>query len=372
MSSTLGGKLGLTNSSTWDNVVTAITNATVSTVLSFSLASTAYNSITFSWKNPASGGFAGVVIVGKTGSYPSSPTDGTTYYIGLGNNSSASGTSSTTLTSFSGSTTYYFRCWSYVLINNVKWYSDTYKQATITTAAQKGQKIFTASGTFTVPTGVNSIDIFCVGGGGGGVSDTVVGSGGGGGYTATKLKQDVTPGTSYTVTIGAGGYAETSQYGGSTSFDSILTAFGGYTAGHDEDGYTSSARGGCGGSGGNSGSRTSGYAASGGSDGSDEIRKSGNTIYGKGQGTTTKAFAESSNTLYAGGGGAYYYSDYAVGTPGGDGGGGGGYGYDVYVSYAHAGTANTGGGGGGGSTKSSDKGPSGSGGSGICIVRWGY
>lgn len=372
MSSTLGEKLGLTSSSTWDNVITSITNATVSTVLSFSLASTAYNSITFTWKNPASGGFAGVVIVGKTGSYPSSPTDGTTYYTGLGNNSSANGTSSITLTSFSGGTTYYFRCWSYVLINNVKWYSD-YKQTTITTAVQKGQQIFTASGTFTVPANVTSIDIFCVGGGGGGASDTTVGSGGGGGYTTTKLKQTVTPGASYTVTIGAGGNTEISKSGGYTSFGTIITAYGGYTGAHDKDGYVAPGRGGCGGSGGNSGSSSSGYPASGGSNGSDEIRKSGNTIYGKGQGTTTKAFAESSNTLYAGGGGAYYYTgNYAVGTPGGDGGGGGGFGYDIYVAHAYAGTANTGGGGGGGSTKSSDKGPSGAGGSGICIVRWGY
>lgn len=372
MSSTLGEKLGLTSSSTWDNVVTSITNATVSTVLSFSLASTAYNSITFTWKNPASGGFAGVVIVGKTGSYPSSPIDGTTYYTGLGNNSSANGTSSTTLTSFSGGTTYYFRCWSYVLINNVKWYSD-YKQATITTAVQKGQQIFTASGTFTVPTGVTSIDIFCVGGGtsGWGSGDTDVKriAGGNSGFTSTKLKQAVTPGTSYTVTIGAGGSPSNIEIdgnnifavGGATSFGSILVASSGTKS------TTLSLANGTGGSGG-------GFCGNGGSDGSN-----GKGDHpGIGQGTTTRAFAESSNTLYAGGGGGagwYSNSDNAA-YNGGSGGGGNGQAGAMSgsIGTVTSGSANTGSGGGGYLRKSkynSDI-PPGAGGSGICIVRWGY
>lgn len=400
MSSTLGGKLGLTSSSTWDNVVTSITNATVSTVLSFSLASTAYNSITFTWKNPASGGFAGVIIVGKTGSYPSNPTDGTTYYTGLGNNSSASGTSSTTLTSFSGSTTYYFRCWSYVLINNVKWYSDSYKQATITTAAQKGQKIFTTSQSWTVPSGVKSIDIFCVGaGGGGGVSSAnsnkYGGGGGGGGYTSTLFNRTVTPGSSYNIIIGAG----STHNGGLTSFSDnsgniLLSANGGnYGPSNNTSNY-----GGDGGSGGGNGynGETRGSNKSpnnGGSDGSNGVGNVSGT--GVGQGTTTRAFKESSNTLYAGGGGGggcdYYLSGSEsmvryYGASGGAGGGGAGAttstlntndNIDSSKTVAKTGSANTGGGGGGGlyiynrGTRT-DVERGANGGSGICIVRWGY
>lgn len=470
MSSTLGGKLGLTSSSTWDNVVTAITSATVSTILSFSAASTSSTSITFTWKNPASGGFAGIVIVGKTGSYPTSPTDGTVYYTGSGNNTTASGTASTSISKFTGGTTYYFRAWSYVLINNVKWYSDSYKGVTCTTAVEKGQKIFTTSGTFTVPTGVTSIDIFCVGGGGAGggyieayfVSGYAdregISAGGGGGYTATKLKQVVTPGDSYTVTIGAGAAENNTKdartYGGATSFGNILTANAGCSVlNTNKQGYVyiynkagATCYGGNGGSGGAGGgidttnSKLYSSADSGGYDGrngnaykdncsslsdyptndtvlgttASEYRVGPNAVVSArleagvagtanacmGQHSTTRAFGESSNTMYSGGGccgtvnsnfgnnfgscitsgggyaGVTLVKDYSKESDDGD------TWYEYQVYKGNAGTANTGGGGGGGSMlglQSSKNlynptysGCGGAGGSGICIVRWGY
>jgi len=65
---------------------------------------------------------------------------------------------------------------------------------------------FTASGTWTAPAGVTSAQVILVGagGGGGGGSRDVAGGGGAGGQVITK-NITVTPGTTYNVTIGAGG-----------------------------------------------------------------------------------------------------------------------------------------------------------------------
>lgn len=73
---------------------------TISSILSFSAAVYSSTAITFSWKNPAKGPFSGVIVIGKTGSYPASITDGTQYYKGAGNNTSANGTSSATVSKF--------------------------------------------------------------------------------------------------------------------------------------------------------------------------------------------------------------------------------------------------------------------------------
>ncbi len=65
---------------------------------------------------------------------------------------------------------------------------------------------FTASGTFTVPTGVTSVQMEAVGGGGSGHATNASGDldgGGGGAYTRVLLS--VTPGSTYTITIGTGG-----------------------------------------------------------------------------------------------------------------------------------------------------------------------
>lgn len=71
-----------------------------------------------------------------------------------------------------------------------------------------GQQNFTSSGTFTVPTGVTSVDIVAVGAGGGGGSsdkDDETGGGGGGGALAYVNTVSTTPGESLTVTVGTGG-----------------------------------------------------------------------------------------------------------------------------------------------------------------------
>lgn len=81
---------------------------------------------------------------------------------------------------------------------------------------EAGEVVFTESTVWTVPDGVSTVDIFCVGGGGGagGSYDAYTaastytqraGGGGGGGYTATQKSVSVTPGSALTVAVGAGG-----------------------------------------------------------------------------------------------------------------------------------------------------------------------
>lgn len=191
----------------------------------------------------------------------------------------------------------------------------------------------------------SGVDIFLVGGGGGG---SAVGSnptstsnygigpgspGGGSGYTKTYSSISVASSTAYSATIGAGGAIHTD--GGQTSISigsTTYSANGGKCS-------TYNAHGGPGGSGGGAGG---GYpAANGGTDGGNggAGTYSGVTLGngGTGQGTTTRAFGETSGVLYATGGGAGgIYSNstglsQSQGTGGGnnpntgDGGKGGGY-----------------------------------------------
>ena len=196
----------------------------------------------------------------------------------------------------------------------------------------------------------SGIDIFCVGGGGGGGA-----SGGCGGRTTTVRAQTVTVGTSYQVTVGAGG-AE-SKSGGNSSFGSLASAAGG---------------GGPGGKGGSGGGGSGLYITSsnkrdggnGGSNGSNGVNGYGTDGFrnGTGQGTTTREFGESYGTLYAGGGGGAGDYDCALGSGGAGGGGAGGSLWDKGPKVGGAGATNFGGGGGGGST-------GGAGGSGIVIIR---
>ncbi|MBM3669667.1 MAG: hypothetical protein FJW97_06600, partial [Actinobacteria bacterium] len=105
---------------------------------------------------------------------------------------------------------------------------------------------------WSVPAGVNSVDVLAVGGGGGGGSR--IGGGGGGGGVTSSSNLGVTSGGSVSVTVGAGGAGGTSTSGGSTSsggtggsssFGSI-TALGGGGGGSDGTTYvaTSGATGG--------------------------------------------------------------------------------------------------------------------------------
>ena len=103
--------------------------------------------------------------------------------------------------------------------------------------------------TWTAPAGVTSVNYLVVGGGGGGgdgVPTRTTGAGGGAGGMLTGTLS-VTPLTSYTVTVGAGGNPGTSPTnGGNSVFSSITSLGGGYGAYGGQNG----AQGGTGGSGG--------------------------------------------------------------------------------------------------------------------------
>lgn len=191
---------------------------------------------------------------------------------------------------------------------------------------EAGEVVFTESTTWTVPEGVSTVDIFCVGGGGGAggsfdrysqssSSSTYFqryGGGGGGGYTTTQKSVEVAAGEELTIVVGAGGASGVSYwydstmsptYGGNSTNDVSDGSDGGSSSVVDENGtvlctadggkggaktpttsttfsnvtYRRGGAGGAGGSGGAggmfrglmSGREMEGLATSGGTDGSD-------------------------------------------------------------------------------------------------------
>lgn len=89
-------------------------------------------------------------------------------------------------------------------------------------------EVFNSSGTWLCPAGIKTVMVLGMGGGGAGGSATNnEGACGGIGSGERMIFIQVVPGTSYTITVGAGGVANTSAayggHGGDTSFDSIET-----------------------------------------------------------------------------------------------------------------------------------------------------
>lgn len=85
-------------------------------------------------------------------------------------------------------------------------------------------KEFRASGTFTVPDGVKTVELFLGGGGAGGNST----AGGGNPGRIVETKYDVYGKASCAVVIGAGGIINSE--GGNSSFDGVVIAEGGRSA----------------------------------------------------------------------------------------------------------------------------------------------
>lgn len=246
--------------------------------------------------------------------------------------------------------------------------------------AASGNITITTSTTLQVPENFPLCDLFAVGGGASGaagfcssVANTAVG-GGGGGYTATAKNQNIS-GKKLVITIGAGGNAVTissgsnvsGKNGGTTTITAngslILSAAGGY-GGRLSNSSNPSGNGGSGG--GYSGQQDS-TSRNGGSDGSDGV-----SGVCKGQGTTTRAFGESSGTLYSGAGGG---AKNPIGEPstiytGTGGSGGGGSGQGQYDAVASGGPA-TYYGGGGGAVLGANGSTSGKGYQGLVRIRWG-
>lgn len=119
-------------------------------------------------------------------------------------------------------------------------------------------EFFTASGTFNVPASVSEVWVFLAGGGGGsggvltGGTDQGTASSGSGGVGGLSIGYlTVTPGSSISVTVGAGGSggnAGGNGYSGGTSTFSSMTATGGGGGGSNFNAYTGSPGSGSGGS----------------------------------------------------------------------------------------------------------------------------
>ncbi|HFS0578677.1 TPA: hypothetical protein ACHYPN_004538 [Yersinia enterocolitica] len=126
----------------------------------------------------------------------------------------------------------------------------------------RGTAVFTSTATWTCPAGVTTVYIDACGGGGGGAYGTLNATGGGGGGGAQAVRRsaiNVSPGQTYTITIGLGGVAGVTGAvdggnGGVTSLGSLISLAGG--VGGKNNG-TGSAPGGSGGTYGVSGNYTS-------------------------------------------------------------------------------------------------------------------
>jgi len=297
---------------------------------------------------------------------------------------------------------------------NARQYSIVQKAPVITSYTSTG------AGTFTVPTGVATLDVLVVGGGGGAGNNNS--GGGGAGGLIFRPAFPVAPGGSVSYTVGAGGNGSPNGGSNATSgqdsaFGTLLSKGGGHSTGWANPGIGYD-----GGSGGGSpGNPTSASAPSfgqatqpqqsgdsgtygfgnpgahgvhstgdGGGGGGGGAGAAGQGISGHSYPLTSSApgtpggvggigrqYAISGSQVYyaGGGGGGGGGSDNplwaVVGASGGQGGGGGG-GAAVRAPHAvtngfhgHAGQANRGGGGGGG-----DNSDGGAGGSGIVIVKY--
>ena len=233
---------------------------------------------------------------------------------------------------------------------------------------------FTTVGTtsWTAPSDVKEVEVLVVAGGGSGDG----GAGGGAGGVLYNSAYSVTPGQTYTVTVGAGG---SSSRGGNSVFGN-LTAIGGGQGNNPASG----------GSGGGGQRSTSSEARSGkpgtpgqgftGGEGAENDSNGGGGGGGGGAsavGGTASSFTGGNGaaglqfgiigtpTYYAGGGGGAGSSGNGTGGLGGGGAGGGGT-----SNNATAGTANTGGGGGGWRHPTVNSSGGASGGSGIVVVRY--
>jgi hypothetical protein len=222
----------------------------------------------------------------------------------------------------------------------------------------QGQQNFTSSGTFTVPAGVTSIAVLCIGGGGGGGGSEdpdETGGGGGGGALAYVNNLSVTAGESLTVTVGSGGNGGGGGGNGSSGGFSRL-ARGGTTLVQANGGGGGQNRG----SGGSGGTVSTGTGGSGGQGGQGSDRDTNNAGGGGGAGG------------YSGAGGRGCDQDGSPSGASGSGGAGGGGGQNdggggVGVlgegsSGSGGGTSNPGGLGSGGTDGSSGSGNGGNGG----------
>jgi len=216
---------------------------------------------------------------------------------------------------------------------------------------------------FSQPAGY-AINYLAVAGGGGGATSNGGGGGAGGLLASSSV---LSAGVSYTITVGAGGAANTS--GTNSVIPGIATAIGGGNGGGGAGGSGgggTTAAGGAGttgqGSAGGSGSTDGAtYARGGGGGGASAAGTNGTSGVGGNGGNGSSNSISGSAVTYAGGGGGGTFS-----TGAGSGGTGGGGAGALPSNVGTAGTANLGGGGGGGGSGAAG----GAGGSGIVIIAY--
>lgn len=190
-----------------------------------------------------------------------------------------------------------------------------------------GQQEYTTAGSYTwvAPAGVTSVSVLCVGGGGGGSPPTLSiyqGAGGGGGALRYVNNITVVPGTSYTVTVGAGGgvslgTTSTGGGGGESSFNgTTCVAGGGFGAFGSLKGTGATSGTGTGGNGGDGGnsSATTTYRKGGGGGAGGYSGNGGTGGLGNNTGAST-GFTSGSGG--GGGGGRGGNVDTTAGIPGG-------------------------------------------------------
>jgi hypothetical protein len=221
------------------------------------------------------------------------------------------------------------------------------------------------------------------GGGAGGYRSSVAGESSGGGSVAEAIFYP-TSGTTYTVTVGAGGVGSTSLNRGSDGSSSVFGSLSSVGGGGGFSHPNTASTGGDGGSGGGgaysapggSGTVGQGYgggtggtgANGGGGGGAGEAGISTGTAAGGNGGAGLLSSVDGNSTFRAGGGGGGNHENSVVGS-GGTGGGGNAGPYNS-SSPGSTGSPNTGGGGGGGSGRSGSVGSNGGdGGSGVVILR---
>jgi len=217
--------------------------------------------------------------------------------------------------------------------------------------------------------------LIVAGGGGGSSNAGGSGGGGGGGGSAVEASYSFSTGTTYTVTVGAGGNGDINGIASSISVIGETASAGlgvvaqtGGASSKKISGTTTSYTGGTGGGsgGGSPGAdqRIGGGGAGSGANGTNASVGSAAGVGGAGYSSSITGTAAN----YSGGGGGGAGGAYGAGGAGGAGGGGGG-GYGSAVPGGTAGTANTGGGGGGGGGATNIiSGYGGSGGSGVVIL----
>jgi hypothetical protein len=195
--------------------------------------------------------------------------------------------------------------------------------STVTSGGVNGQ-VFTGNGTFTIPANVTRLKVTVVGGGGGGGAfynsgcSTSMGGGGGGGGAAIKWLSGLTPGSTLSVTVGAGGSGgssgNTSSVASGTQTITTVSATGGAAGGA---GFFGSGFGGAGGLGSNGDLNIGGSAGSPGMNVAPQTNGTGGSSILGGGGVATQG-SGSTGRPYGGGasGGGSFPSPDGVGAAG--------------------------------------------------------